>query len=381
HFALNSEGFMMLGKSEMLITHSDLFAPVDLKWRVFRKVTRPAPRERLRAIALDPGTGALQNVGTDLREAAFDIGGPAQIVLDAGGALVMANNEARRIFALGLGDFGRPIQELEISDRPIELRTHLQTVSQEMRAVEIHGIRWGESAPERILDIRLSPLLADGGLIGISVVYEDVSDRQQLQDQLTSSRGDLEEAQEELQSAVEELETTNEELQSTNEELETTNEELQSTNEELETMNEELQSTNEELETMNDELRHRSTELNDMNLFLETVLSRLGLAVIVLDRKQNVRIWNIQARELWGLTPEEAEGQHLLSLDFGLPLDQVRPQLQAIFSGGSEREEVVVDAVNRRGREFQCQITVLRLGQMREDGVGAAIMMTENASG
>ena len=69
---------------------------------------------------------------------------------------------------------------------------------------------------------------------------------------------ELETAYEELQSTNEELETTNEELQSTIEELETTNEELQSTNEELETMNEELQSTNEELQTINDELRERT---------------------------------------------------------------------------------------------------------------------------
>ena len=116
--------------------------------------------------------------------------------------------------------------------------------------------------------------------MGTSLAYVDVTDPHRLQEQLASSKRELEQAYEELQSTVEELETTNEELQSTNEELETTNEELQSTNEELETMNEELQSTNEELETMNDELRHRSMELNDMNSFLETVLTTLGMAVI-----------------------------------------------------------------------------------------------------
>lgn len=126
---------------------------------------------------------------------------------------------------------------------------------------------------------------------------------------------------------------------------------------------------------MNDELRHRSIELNDVNLFLETVLTRIGLAVIVVDSQQNIRIWNSQARDLWGLTNEETEGQHLLSLDIGLPLDRLRPQLRAISTGVSEREELTVDAVNRRGREFQCQVTILRMGQVREDGGGAAIMM------
>jgi two-component system CheB/CheR fusion protein len=114
-----------------------------------------------------------------------------------------------------------------------------------------------------------------------------------------------------------------------------------------------------------------------MNVFLETVLTRMGLAVIVVDREQNIRVWNSQARELWGVTPEEAEGAHLLSLDIGLPLERLKPQLRAVFSGSSEREDVVVDAVNRRGREFQCRVTVLPLGQLREDGAGAAVMMIE----
>src|SRR5262249_32716904 len=163
-------------------------------------------------------------------------------------------------------------------------------------------------------------------------------------------------AYEELQSTVEELETTNEELQSTNEELETTNEELQSTNEELETMNEELQSSNEELETMNDELRHRTLELNDMNSFLETILTTIGLAVAVVDREQHVQVWNDQARDLWGLTPEEAENRHFLGLDFGLAVERLKPELRRTLTGQSEREELIVDAVNRRGKAFRCHV-------------------------
>jgi two-component system CheB/CheR fusion protein len=62
----------------------------------------------------------------------------------------------------------------------------------------------------------------------------------------------------------------------------------------------------------------------------------------------------------------------------GLPLEQLRPQLRAILSGASEREELRIDAVNRRGREFRCQVTFLPLGPLQDDGAGAAIMMIEN---
>lgn len=132
---------------------------------------------------------------------------------------------------------------------------------------------------------------------------------------------------------------------------------------------------------MNDELRHRSIELNEMNHFLETVLTTIGVAVIVLDRNQQVRIWNSQARELWGLTRDEAHGQHLFSLDIGLPLTTIRPKLTAVISGKSSREEAMLEATNRRGRTFQCQVTLMRLGPSGEDGAAGAVMMMENADG
>jgi two-component system CheB/CheR fusion protein len=367
HFALDEAGFLMLGKSEMLLTHADLFTPVELKWRVFRPVLRPARRDRIRALAIDPSDGASQTVASGLREAAFDIGGAAQLVFDAAGSLMMANDSARRMFSLSPSDLGRPIQDLEMSYRPVELRGHLDQLAHELQAIEVRGVRWRWGEHERIFDTRLVPLIFDGALMGTSVTYLDVTDTHALQEQLTSSKRELEQAYEELQSTVEELETTNEELQSTNEELET--------------MNEELQSTNEELETMNDELRHRSRELNDMNAFLETILTTIGLAVVVVDRDQHVRIWNGQARDMWGLTPDEAEEKHFFSLDFGLPVDQLRPKVRAVLAGQAEREEAVVEATNRRGKAFQCRVSLLPLGSVDDGGAPGAIIMMESVGG
>src|SRR5262249_22200248 len=160
------------------------------------------------------------------------------------------------------------------------------------------------------------------------------------------------------QSTVEELETTNEELQSTNEELETTNEELHSTNEELETMNEELQSTNEELETINNELRERSAEVIELNQFLQSILGSLKSAVVVLGTEMDIRAWNRQAEELWGLRSDEVVGQHFLNLDIGFPVEKLRNPIRSCLSSRSEREQVVQRAVNRRGRSIECTVSV-----------------------
>jgi two-component system, chemotaxis family, CheB/CheR fusion protein len=377
HFALDDGGVMLLGKSEMLITHADLFAPVDLKWRVFRKVIRPTLRDRIRVMAADPDDGASQSVANNLREAAFNIGASAQVVLDGADSLVMANEAARRLFALGMTDFGRPIHDLELFYRPVELRPHLDRVASELHAIDVEGVPWGSADRRRMLDVRVLPVLVDGVLTGTSITYSDVTEAHALQERLAGSKRELEQAYEELQSTVEELETTNEELQSTNEELETTNEELQSTNEELETMNEELQSSNEELETMNDELRHRTLELNQMNMFLEKILTTIGLAVAVLDRDQRVQIWNGTARDLWGLSADEAEDRPLLGLDIGLPLDQVKSPLRAVLTGGSSGEEIVVESTNRRGKVFQCRVKLLPLGYGSDHTVSGVLVMME----
>lgn len=130
---------------------------------------------------------------------------------------------------------------------------------------------------------------------------------------------------------------------------------------------------------MNEELRHRTQEVNDVNSFLETILSTIGLAVAVLDRNQRVQIWNGKARELWGVTPEEAEDEHLLSLDIGLPLDKLRVQIRDTLTGKSAREEVVLDATNRRGKPFQCRVTFLPLGGSDGDGATAGVIMMMEA--
>ena len=280
--------------------------------------------------------------------------------------MIMANDAARRLFGLGKADFGRPIQDLELSYRPIELRSHLDSLDRDMRPDEIKAVHWPTSDSERIFDIRMTPLTSDGVSMGTSIAYIDVTESHRLQDQLTGSNRELEQAYEELQSTVDELETTNEELQSTNEELET--------------MNEELQSTNEELETMNEELRHRSEELNDVNAFLETILTTIGLAVAAVDRNQRVQIWNGNARELWGLTADEAEDENLMALDIGLPVDKLLQHIRDMLTGRSQREEVVVEATNRRGNAFTCRVTLLPLGSGGDGNVSGVIMMMEDVA-
>jgi two-component system, chemotaxis family, CheB/CheR fusion protein len=363
HFSLRDDSFLFLGKSEALAATTDLFAAVDLKRRVFAKLPGKRP-PRLDA-QIQPRADTLSRLASEtmIRDAGFEAVPLAQIVVDRQGVLALANMQARAFFGIAPTDIGRPFQDLEISFRPVELRSRMEQVYAERHLISLRDVEWRVDGETRYVDVQITPLVASTGeIVGVGVTLADVTRYRRLQDALEESKREMETAYEELQSTVEELETTNEELQSTNEELETTNEELQSTNEELETMNEELQSTNEELETMNDELNDRSIELNQANAFLGTVLTSLQAGVVVVNTELIVQAWNAGARELWGLTPDEVVGRHLLNLDIGLPLDQVqKPVREALSGDGGGSRELVLEAVNRRGRDVIVRVGVTPL--------------------
>jgi two-component system CheB/CheR fusion protein len=316
-------------------------------------------------------------------DAALEVGLTPQLIVSRTGRLTFANVPARALFQISRDDFGRVFTDLPVAHRPVELGAPIEQAVRERRRVPVgQGSFTPDRGDARRLDVCVTPLLsADNLAIGVSVTFEDVTRYAALQSELEGNRRDLELAYEELQSTIDELETTNEELQSANEELQTTNEELQSTNEELETMNEELQSTNEELETINDELRQRTAELNQVNEFLEAILTSLGLGVAVLDHQQRVQVWNRRAEDLWGLRSDEAVDNHFLSLDIGLPSEQLASALRSVLSGASPRETRALEAVNRRGRPIVCAATVLPLiSPGAEDGAspnGAIVMMED----
>ena len=140
NFALNDRGFLFLGKSEMLITRSELFRPVDLKRRVFQKVVRTATlRERLLQAAHGNGAETAADAGEALRDEVFDASPVAQVAVDADGLVVMVNQQARDFFHLSAADLGRPLKDLELSYRPVDLRSSLDVAFAERRPVVMPG--------------------------------------------------------------------------------------------------------------------------------------------------------------------------------------------------------------------------------------------------
>jgi two-component system CheB/CheR fusion protein len=365
HFAVAPEGFLFLGRSEALVNRTGLFIGLDKRHHVFQRdgaVRGRAERPVLPAPSTSGGVDADEIWGAGLESSPV-----GALIVDRAANVVVANLEARNLFGIGVRQVGRPLKDLEVSYRLADLRSPVDQVLASGQPLRLGEFEWRRPGNDAVyLDVALTPLRLSTGLVrGVGIYFTDVTPYRRLQRDLEASQRELETAYEELQSTVEELETTNEEIQSTNEELETTNEELHSTNEELETLNEEMQSTNEELETTNEELRERTTELNQANGFLRSILAGLKAAVIVVDRDVSVRIWNDAATEVWGLRPDEVTGHHLMNLDIGLPVTELRGPIRDALDDRPPDEPVQLRAINRRGRTVDCSVSIAPLRDLR----------------
>ena len=374
-FAMNDRACLFLGKAEMLLADGNRFDVMSMRHRMFRRrggaLPLPLSQTRpMRTIA----TPEDADRRWQLRDLALDTAPNAMVAVDMEGTVVHVNGQARARLGLGPSDVGRPFRDLEISYRPLELRSLIEQAHDTRRPARVNAVERRVSADDlQYLDIVVQPLIAiDGEVLGAGISFIDNTLFTQLQQEVKRSREELETTNEELQSTNEELETTNEELQSSIEELETTNEELQSTNEELETTNEELQSGNEELETMNEELRIRTDELDEARTFLEGVLSSIAAGVVVLDANLRVRSWNRGAEELWGLRAAEVDKEDFFTLDFGLPTGDLAELIRRCHEEGRRKGPTELAAVNRRGRTFTCALTCTPLNS---DGGGVVLLM------
>jgi two-component system CheB/CheR fusion protein len=376
NFALGDGGYLFLGKAETLLTHSPLFRPVDLRLRVFTKPAEGGSSKRsvllLGAEADDPP------LPSDVLALALDLVSVPSIIVDVEGTVVSVNVAARNRFGLRPRDVGSAIQDLEISYRPVELRSAIAEANAEGRSVTRSGVHWRFDGVEMLFDVTVTPIAVPGGApLGTTISFIDVTEAHQLRTDLEQTTRDLETAYEELQSTNEELETTNEELQSTIEELETTNEELQSSNEELETTNEELQSTNDQLQSVNEELQVSSAQIDRANAFLEGILSGVHQGVVVLDRSAAVQVWNRWAEDLWGLRADEVRGMTFDDLDIGLPVRKLRSSISACLEGRGDTHARVLASRNRKGQSIDCRVLCTPLSL---DGtVDGVIMVMEKA--
>jgi two-component system CheB/CheR fusion protein len=344
HYALNPNGYLMLGSSENVGPFSELFEVVDNRNRIF------ARRAAVANVPLEfhPGTPA----GHLVRLHDRDDGGPLWNALDV-------QREADRVLLNRYAPVGVVVDEtmtvLQFRGRTApylepapgmasldlfrmlregllaEVRSATAQAKAENAVVVRDGMRVAEGETVHQIRVEVIPFkVPPSGVRFFLVLFHEAktdgrptpapapearpaaADEQvgQLQQEIVALR-------EYLQSVIEEQESTNEELKSANEEILSANEELQSTNEELQTAKEEAQSANEELATVNEELRHRNVELARVNSDLVNLLSGVNIPIVMVGRDLRIRRFTPLAEKLFNLIPT----------DVGRPLSDIKPNL------------------------------------------------------
>lgn len=397
HYALNSNGILLLGKSETLSAFPELFTAVDKKSKFYcRKVAVNNPQFRAAAAGYEraglpdkPVKAATPSV--DLQKEADRViwsrYGHAGIIVDENLHILHFRGDTSPYLAPVSGAASLHLLKMIRNDLLADLRAAFYKGKKENTAVRKEGIRMtsgGHSrevcldvvplstldAPERqfliLFELVRPPMAEAASGQGIKAPKVDVSPTAKLEQELLATR-------EYLQAIIEEQETTNEELKAANEEALSNNEELQSTNEELETAKEELQSTNEELVTLSEQQASRNTELSQVNDDLRNVLDGVQIPILMLDNDRRIRRFTPSAEKVFNLLPTDI-GRPIQNLKSNLDLPDLLPMISRTIDTQTTQEQEVKDL---EGRNYAMSVRPYRTSTHKIDGVLIALVDTD----
>ena len=340
HYALNPEGFLLLGKSEAVGTAPSLFVQIEKNLRIFARRNGTAGKVSFEMSQSLTGNTKIQTPARNL----LSKNPPANKVNDLDKlvdnllltkyvpASVVVDQDLEIIqFRGSTGLFlepspGKPSFNLAKMARPslvFELRNIIHKARKSGSSVQKSGLEVKINDKTHYVKIEATPIYTSTDRILCLVLFEEISPQiiSDYQSQTTSNNRirELEEEltglREDMHSIIEEQEAGNEELQSANEEIVSSNEELQSINEELETSKEEIESANEELLTINQELQIRNDQLSESYGYSEAILSTINEATLILDKDLRIKNTNKAFHKIFRIPREEAHGRMLYELD------------------------------------------------------------------
>ena len=300
NYALKKNGYLFLGNAESPGRNSPLFVSLShKKCRIYRKAyVKPHTRIPLSMSFASERSATLlkQKYAVDhspsitefIQEALLEKHAPAAVAINSNYDILYHNGPTYRYLRQPRGTPTRNFLELLPERLKRRVRGALYSASQENKPVNIRTSITDESEQHKklvsisVLKLRdnlfLITFQEKGGFVNevnilpLEAVNIEETAIHQLENELASTRDDLQSHIEQLKSLNEELESSNEELQAANEELETSREELQSLNEELTTVNAQLQAKIEEQEETNNDLNNFLTSTNIPTVFLDLEL-------------------------------------------------------------------------------------------------------------
>lgn len=361
HYALRAGGYLLLGLSENVTQHAELFEPVDKKHRLFLKREHSGAHISVPLVLKEPqfrpASGATEKASASrlpLRAAVearvMERFGPAHVLVNHEGDIVHYSAGTGRYFEAPVGMPSRQLLSIARKGLRLELRAALHEAMDTRKPVVRDNVAVEGDHHLQLVRLVVEPYDAAGeGPLFLVVLSErgplvnkdDAMARGRRSDgdadAVAQLEHELRETRERLQSTTEEYETALEELRSNNEEMVSMNEELQSTNEEMETSKEELQSLNEELQTVNVELGRKVEALDQANSDLRHLFDSTQVALVFLDRDLTIRTYTQAITSIFNLIPGD-KGRPLTDIVTQVKYPDLRKDIQAAFDDGVLRE-------------------------------------------
>lgn len=405
HYALNPNGFLLLGNSESIGAFADLFALAHKRHKIYSKKS-VSPR-----LILDLARGEYslerQGVVATLPEGipkSFDPQREAdRLLLDRyspPGALVNSDMNilqfrGRTGYFLEPAPGGASFNLLRMAREGlmIPLHTAIHEATESGRTVRKEDVLFKGNGDSYRANLEVIPITAPhlSAEKFFLVLFQELRSATELtlrseaadheapvrrpeeadrEDELNRLRQELAATKEYLQSVIESQEAFNEELRSANEEILSSNEELQSTNEELETAKEELQSANEELTTLNEELQTRNEELAKVNDDLSNLLNSTNIAIVMLDNELRVRRFTPSAEKMFSLIPTDI-GRPFGDINPRISVPDLVPFIRDVLDTLGTKEVEVQDA---GGRWYNLKVRPYKTQDNKIDGAVLAVV-------
>lgn len=392
HYALNPNGYLILGSTESIGGFAEFFFPADKKHRIFSKkivpsrlhfdvsdrtgLERPIEREKQKPIhnftdrdVLREGDRLILSryappsviINEDMEILQFR--GKTGHYLEPAPGLASLNviKMAKEGFAMELRNAiirsKKEDTQILVKDLHTKLDGHFEKFD-----LEVTPFSLGRSSQRFFLvsfKTLLEPTLPKGRSIEKTKVSKekDINRISRLEQELIATK-------EYLESIIEEQEATNEELRAANEEILSSNEELQSTNEEMETAKEELQSSNEELRTVNDELSSKMSEIASVNNDLNNFLASVYIPTIMVGSDLRIRRYTPMAEKALNLIASDI-GRPITDINLNINLPNLADWVTEVIDTITHKDLEIQD---RRGHWYRLQIRPYKTSENKIDG-------------
>jgi two-component system CheB/CheR fusion protein len=336
HYALNGNGYLMLGKAETIGSSSKFFKQIDkdAKTNIYRRdvsVRHALQTYQPKSANINndaykdiPATAKAPNLAQAVDTLLLTQYITPSVVINQDFEILQIRGMTGTFLEPAAGSASLNLLKMARPGLRIDLRTAIHKC-----------IKTGQPVRRDGLEVKIRNVIYSAGIevAQLSLIPDEryflVLFYEYPQDIASPSNGSVRKSaphlleqklaslRDDMTAIIEEREAANEELQTANEEIVSSNEELHTINEELQTSKEEMESSNEELTTVNEQLQVRNEQLSEIQEYTDGIIATIAEAMIVVDRSLIIKSANESFFKIFKTTAEETEGYYFFDLGNG----------------------------------------------------------------